>query len=330
MQAESLAARGRGAWHSISPIAKMAGMAMTHFTPPNWMFKAFLLLAAAIWGLGTVVIKDIVYTVSPAWLVGFRFTFAGLILGAFIFPKLRRRLDASHVRIGALLGVILFLEYWLNSLGLTDTTASKSAFLTSCYCVLVPFLGWLFLRRRPTRFNIMAALVCVVGVGFISLSGSDSLSLGFGDGITLVSALFVALEVITVARFAGSHDILVLTCVQFFVSGILGFGGALVAEPLPDFAHIGLDVWLGLAYLAAFASCATITLQNTGLAHVEPAQGSLLLATESVFGTLFAGLFLGESLTVQLAIGFGLVFAAIVISEYLPQRFGQSSQPQQE
>ena len=81
---------------------------------------------------------------------------------------------------------------------------------------------------------------------------------------------------------------------------------------------------------AASTLTARITLQNTGLAHVEPAQGSLLLATESVFGTLFAGLFLGESLTVQLAFGFGLVFAAIVISEYLPQRFGQSSQPRQE
>lgn len=293
-------------------------MALSHFTTPRWIFKAFLLLAAAIWGLGTVVIKDIVDAVPPAWLVAIRFFFAGIILAVFILPRLRRRLDASHLRVGALLGVILFFEYWLNSLGLTDTTASKSAFLTSCYCVLVPFLGWLFLRRRPTRFNVMAALVCVVGVGFISLSSADTLTLGFGDGITLVSALFVALEVITVARFASTHDILVLTCVQFFVAGLLGFGGALAVEPMPDFARLDPGVWAGLAYLAAGASCVTIVLQNTGLAHVEPAQGSLLLATESVFGTAFAIMLLGDALTLQLVIGFALVFCAIVISEYVP------------
>ncbi len=295
-------------------------MTLTHLKTPAWIFKGFLVLAAAIWGLGTVVIKDIVYDVPPAWLVGIRFFFAGLILGAVIFPRLRKRLDASHLRIGALLGVILFLEYWLNSLGLTDTTASKSAFLTACYCVLVPFLGWLFLRRRPTRFNIAAAVVCVAGVGFISLSGSDSLTLGFGDAITLVSALFVALEVITVAKFADGHDVLVLTCVQFFVTGILGFCGAVAVEPMPDFARLDPGTWLSLAYLAAFASCATLVLQNTGLAHVEPASGSLLLSTESVFGVLFAILFLGEGVTPQLLIGFALVFCAIVISEYLPLR----------
>lgn len=295
-------------------------MTLTHFTPPNWMYKGFLLLAAAIWGLGTVVIKDTVDTVPPAWLVGIRFFFAGIILCMAIWPRLRRRLDASHVRVGVLLGCILLGQYWLNSLGLTDTTASNSAFLTSCYCVAVPFLAWLLMRTRPTRFNIAAAIVCVVGIGFISFSGGQTFSLRFGDVITLASALFVALEVVVVAKFAANHDILVVTCVQFFTAGILGFAGALVAEPMPDFAHLGPRTWLALAYLAAFASCATIVLQNTGLAHVDPAPGSLFLATESLFGTLFAAVFLGERLTPQLAIGFALVFCAIVISEYLPQR----------
>ena len=92
---------------------------------------------------------------------------------------------------------------------------------------------------------------------------------------------------------------------------------------MPDFARLGPDVWAGLAYLAAGASCVTIVLQNTGLAHVEPAQGSLLLATESVFGTAFAIMLLGDALTLQLVIGFALVFCAIVISEYVPLRRAQ-------
>ena len=75
-------------------------MALSHFTTPRWIFKAFLLLAAAIWGLGTVVIKDIVDAVPPAWLVAIRFFFAGIILAVFILPRLRRRLDASHLRVG--------------------------------------------------------------------------------------------------------------------------------------------------------------------------------------------------------------------------------------
>ncbi len=61
-------------------------------------------------------------------------------------------------------------------------------------------------------------------------------------------------------------------------------------------------------------------LQNKGLANVDAALGSLLLSTESVFGAVFAVVFLGEVFTVPMVIGFALVFAAVVISECIPDR----------
>ena len=97
------------------------------------MYKAFLLVAAAIWGLGTVVIKSTVDGFPPAWLVGVRFTVAGIILGIVMLPRFRKALDLDHLKKGAILGAFLFLSYWANSTGLTDTTASNSAFLTSLY-----------------------------------------------------------------------------------------------------------------------------------------------------------------------------------------------------
>ena len=55
-----------------------------HAPAPLWTYKALLLAAAAIWGLGTVVIKATVDTFPPAWLVGVRFTAAGIIPPVFI------------------------------------------------------------------------------------------------------------------------------------------------------------------------------------------------------------------------------------------------------
>lgn len=282
-----------------------------------------LILTALIWGFGTVVVKETVSNVPPAWLVGIRFFFAGIVLAFAIMPRLVRTLDRAHLRIGALLGCILFGQYWLNSLGLTDTTASNSAFLTSCSCIIVPFLAWIMLRQPPTRFNIIAAILCILGIGLISLSSTSPLSLGFGDGVTLISALFIAFEVVIVAKSSRNYDVLTLTCIQFFVAGILGFGGALLVEPLPNFAHLSLTTWLALVYLAVCASCITIVLQNLGLSKVEPTQGSLLLSTEAVFGAVFAIIFLGEELTLSLFAGFTLIFAALVLSEYLPLKLEQ-------
>ncbi len=293
------------------------------------MYKAFLLVAAAIWGLGTVVIKSTVDEFPPAWLVGVRFTVAGIILGIVMLPRFRKALDLDHLKKGAILGAFLFLSYWANSTGLTDTTASNSAFLTSLYCVIIPFLGWALRGPRPTRFNIAAALVCVAGVGCVSFAGLSGFSLRFGDLITLLSAFFLSLHVLYTAKYARGRDMTLLTVVQFLVAGVLGFGAGLTFEPMPAFASLGLDTWVSLGYLAMFASCIALLLQNFAVAHVDPAPASLFLATESVFGVTFSVLFLGEILTGPLFAGFALIFAGIVISEYLPLRAEKKSRAAQ-
>ncbi|WP_139650936.1 DMT family transporter [Raoultibacter phocaeensis] len=287
---------------------------------PLWLFKGYLLIAAAIWGMGTVVIKATVDSFPPAWLVGVRFTFAGLILGIVLLPRLKKHLNADHLKKGFVLGVFIFLAYWTNSTGLTDTTASNSAFLTSLYCVIIPFLMWALSGPRPTKFNIAAALVCVAGVGCVSFAGSTDFALRFGDAVTLLSAVFLSFHVVYTSRFASGRDMMALTIIQFVVAGLLGFIAAFAFEPMPDFATLGFDTYISLGYLVVFASCIALLLQNIAVAHVDPAPASLFLATESVFGVVFSIAFLGEVLTGPLFVGFGLIFAGIVVSEYLPLR----------
>lgn len=298
----------------------MARLLKTPASLPHWTYKAFLLAAAAIWGLGTVVIKSTVDAFPPAWIVGVRFTAAGIILGVVMLPRFRKHIDAEHLRKGSVLGVMVFLAYWSNSTGLTDTTASNSSFLTSLYCVIIPFLGWALHGPRPTRFNLAAAVVCVAGVGCVSFAGAAGFSLRFGDLVTLLSALFLSFHVVYTAKFASGCDMTLLTVIQFLVAGLLGLAAGLVFEPMPNFAALGADTWTSLAYLAVFASCVALLLQNLAVARVDPAPASLFLATESVFGVLFSVLFLGELLTAPLFAGFALIFAGIVVSEYLPQR----------
>lgn len=298
----------------------MARILKTPASLPLWTYKAFLLVAAAIWGLGTVVIKSTVDAFPPAWIVGVRFTAAGIILGVVMLPRFRKRIDAEHLCKGSVLGVMVFLAYWSNSTGLTDTTASNSSFLTSLYCVIIPFLGWALHGPRPTRFNLAAAVVCVAGVGCVSFAGAAGFSLRFGDLITLLSALFLSFHVVYTAKFAPGCDMTLLTVIQFLVAGLLGLAAGLALEPMPNFAALGADTWTSLAYLAVFASCVALLLQNLAVAHVDPAPASLFLATESVFGVLFSVLFLGELLSAPLFAGFALIFAGIVVSEYLPQR----------
>lgn len=238
---------------------------------PSWAYKAALLLAAAIWGMGTVVIKSTVDEFPPAWIVGVRFTLAGIILGIATAPRISRafaRNKRGHLRDGAVLGVFLFLSYWFNSTGLTDTTASNSSFLTTLYCVIIPLPRMVIIRKRPTCYNIAAAILCVTGVGCVAYAGIGEFSLRFGDFITLASALWLSFHVLYTAKYAPGRSMMLLTVIQFIVAGLLGLITGLITEPMPDFSQLGADTWMSLIYITVFASCVALGLQNAAVARV--------------------------------------------------------------
>ena len=290
----------------------------THHHIPGWVYRAMLILAAAIWGLGTVVIKDTIDTFPPCWLVGIRFTSAGIILAIVFWKQTIKHLTLDHILPSFILGVLLALSYGFNSTGLTDTTASKSAFLTATYCILVPFISWAAMKQRPRSHNILAAILCLVGIWFVSMNPGEGLTLSFGDAMTLGSAFFLGLHLTYVSKYAPGRDMAVLTAFQFIVSGVLtGIFGAFT-EPWPTSESFNLETILNLGYLIIFASCIALMLQNVGLAHVAPAPGALLLATESVFGVVFSVIFLGDVLSARLLIGFLFIGVGIVISEIAP------------
>ncbi len=284
-----------------------------------------LAAAAAIWGLATVVIKDIVYLIGPFWLVGIRMLAAGVVLALVFAHRFKRAVRAGtlvdHLRAGAIIGAFTAVAYLLNTYGLMFTTVAKSSFLTSTYVVLTPFLAWAWVRVRPRLHNIAAALVCICGISFITLSGASlqNLSIGYGDALTLLSAIMFAFEVTAGAVLGPRRDIGVLTAVQFMVAGVIALAIAVFVEAPPSLpALLSPHIMGELAYLVLAGTCLTMLFQNKGLANTDAALGSLILSTEAVFGALFAVLLMAEVLTVPMIIGFCLVFAAIVISECAP------------
>lgn len=299
---------------------------------PAVFYKLALILATVIWGLAFVVMKDAVDVMEPAWLIGVRFLLTALLLTLVFFRNVRASLDRDHLVKGAVLGVLLFIAFWTQTIGLAHTTPGKNAFLTATYCVLVPFFGWFLTRRRPTVFNLLAAVLCVAGIGLVSLvsgstaSASGAAGVSFGDFMTLVCAVFFAVHIVYVSQYSEGRDVLALTVYQFWVGGLCGLAAGALTEPAPQLAAITPEFLFNLAYLVVFASCVALVIQNVALAHVPPAQGSLFLSLESVFGVAFSVLLYGEQLSVRLVAGFVLIFLAIVVSEVLPARFERRSE----
>lgn len=283
---------------------------------PSWVYYAMLFGCTLLWGSSFFVVKDVTEAVSPATLVGIRFTIAAVLVLAFFFKRVTGHADAATVRAGLAMGAAYFLAYWAQTVGITDTTPGKNAFLTATYCAIVPFLYWFVARRRPSRLNIVCAALCLVGVGLVSLDGD--LSMRTGDVLTLVGAVFFAAQIALMGKYAGGKDVMALTFWQFAVTGVASLVAGTATEPAPDPAVLLAPSMLAqVAYLIFFVAFLACLMQNVGQTHVPPAQASLILCLESVFGVLFSVVFYGETLTPRVLLGFAVIFIAIVSSEVL-------------
>ena len=160
-------------------------------------------------------------------------------------------------------------------------------------------------------------MLALAGIWLVSVH-SGGMTMGFGEVMTLLCAVLFAVHMVLVSKFSRFHDVLALTAVQFVAEGCMGLLSGAAFETFPGFAAFTPDIIGQLLFLSIFASIVAFGIQNVALAHIPPAQASLFLSLESVFGVLFSVLLYGEQPSLRLLVGFSLIFVAIIISETLP------------
>ena len=271
-----------------------------------------LLLATLIWGSSFIIMKDALDNIGTFFLLAVRFTGACILLAIVFFKKLKK-LNKEVVKAGFVMGTALITAYILQTFGLAETTPGKNAFLTAGYCILVPFMFWAVAGTRPDRYNIIAAVLCMAGIGLVALD--DNLTMGRGDVLTLMCCAFYALHIIVSARYTQTYDVMLLTLLQFFFAALWSSLLCVLFEPVPAVAEIPPYTWFSLGYLCVFATAGALLMQTYGLKYTSPSAGALILSLESVFGVIFSIMVGAEAVTARLLLGFAVIFVAIVISE---------------
>ena len=269
-----------------------------------------LLLTAAIWGSAFVFQKFAADELSASFIVAARFSAAGVITALATIKKWHR-IDRGYLLGGLATGITMSLGTWLQTAAMTfGTSPGKSAFLTAAYCVIVPFLYWLVRGEKPRANHLLSAVICLVGIGLISLNGEG----GVGDGITLVCSVVFAANIVSISIFCEGRDPMLLTMLQICVAALCGWVGILIFGGMPE--HISMGAAGNVLYLALFSTALCLSLQSIGLKYTNPTVGTILLSLESVFGVLFSILLYGETVTLRMAVGFAVVFAAVLLAQF--------------
>ena len=274
--------------------------------------KPMLFSAALIWGTSFFIMKNALDSLPVYALLAIRFT-AGAVLLSILCAKKWKDFTADYLWRGAIVGGFLFTAYTVQTFGLSFTTPSKNAFLTAVYCVLVPFFTWMVVHRRPDRYNIAAAVLCVAGVGLVSLN--EALTINIGDLLTLLCAVFYAAHIVAVEKLSPGKDIYLITIFQFAFAALYSWVFSLTTEVFPAQALGDPAVFLPLAYLCVMATTVALLFQNVGQIWSDPASASVILSLESVFGVMFSVVCYGDEVSLKMLCGFAIIFVAVICSE---------------
>ncbi len=288
-----------------------------------------LVTAAMIWGLSFVAQSE-----GMNYIGGFTFNGIRMLLGSasllpFILIRKRKNTavltqeekknkNKSTVKGILLVGLCLFAGSNLQQFAFNYTEIGKVGFLTALYMILVPIFG-LFLKKKPPYTVWIGVLLGLGGLYLICMGGASSFSLGKGEIMTLCCAVAFALHILVIDKFASEIDAIVLSCGQFFVTGVLSCILMFIFEE-PTIDGI-IKAAIPLLYAGIMSSGVAFTFQIIGQKSTDPTIAAMLLCLESVFSVLFAFIVPPHEklMPIEYA-GCAVIFAGILIAQLTPKQ----------
>ena len=278
--------------------------------------RAELLLAGVITARATSYLfsKLIMQSMSMFNMLGIRFLLAFTLLLILFFKRIRK-INRKTFAAGAVMGCLYFLVMTAELNGLKRTSSGNVSFLENTAIVIVPLLQAVLLRRFPRWKAVICALLCLIGVGFLTIG--SGMAFGAGEMFCMLAAFLYACAILTTDRLThGNIDALAAGIAQVGMIGALSLTASLLFEAprLPS----GMLEWTGIVMLAVVCSGFGFTLQPVAQSGTTAERAGMFCALNPMVATILGIVFLHEAFTVQSAVGGGLILAGILISE-LPE-----------
>lgn len=239
------------------------------------------IIFTVIWGSTWIVIRGQLGTVPPQWSVTYRFIIAAAAMALVARWKGESlRLSSAGFLAAAILGFLQFVVNF-NAVYFAELHITSGLVATVFALLLIPnsLLGWAFLDQRPTSQFVWGSAVAVAGVAVLfahelNEHPARSGAILSGIGLTLAGMfgascanVFQAREKVRrVPLFALLAWAMALGAVM---DGLIAFATA--GPPVIDWRP---SYWLGLLYLALFASALAFSLYLPVVRRIGPGKAA--------------------------------------------------------
>jgi drug/metabolite transporter (DMT)-like permease len=284
-------------------------------------FYCALFLCTVFGGAGFVFMKNALAEFPTIWFIFWRFFLSTLVLLPFLAKK-ARTLTKQTLKDGFVVGGLFFAATLVQVQGIAVTDAGRSAFINSTSMVIVPILQALAARRLPRLQTILGCLVCISGVGLLTLSKVTGQGDGRAEMFVFVGTCLFAYEIVVFGQRVQRNDPNLLSFVQFGSIALMALPAALF------FPHpaAGAGAWGGVVYAAVMMNIAMIMVHNNALRRIPATNVSVINSTQALYGALFGALLLNESITRLFVVSGILILSGIMLVIFSPASGGKRTQ----
>ncbi|MBA5761876.1 DMT family transporter [Vibrio sp. 404] len=268
-----------------------------------------LVLATILSAFGWIFSKETIQGLPPFGFIGMRFLLASLCLLPFCFSALKRA-SWRDIRSAAMVGCLLAtaLMSWIHAISISDTLG-EGAFILSLSMLLVPFVAWILFGQRPKRIFWVSLPIAISGLAFLSLKDgwqSSTNQLWF-----LFNAVILALHFNVNSKYSQTLPILLLTCIQLFVTGAIAITASAFFESVPP--HIEPSIWGWFAASTILATAMRYVMQTTAQKHIIPGNAALIMILEPVWTVFLSIAWYGEQLSINKLVGCSLILFSLIL-----------------
>jgi drug/metabolite transporter (DMT)-like permease len=273
--------------------------------------EMILVFVSAIWGGTFVIIKLSLVDIPPFSFLAIRFSLATILFYLIFFKKIYFPKKEEFIG-GLLLGILLYMGFASQTIGLIYTTASKSALITGVNLVIIPFAQYLIIKKSVGNENVIGIIVVLLGLYL--LTKPEGSGINVGDLITLICAFSWAFYIIYLDVASKKYNLHMMVFIQFAFVSFLSIICAVIFEKISvaNFTSISIA---GILYTSILATLIATFLGNKYQKETTPVRAGILFTFEQPSAVIFAMIFLKESLDFMQFIGGILMILGILFSE---------------
>jgi len=277
-----------------------------------------LLLSAFLYSIMPVMIRLLGYNgIPPLSQVSLRYVIAFLCALIYfkVIAKAKFNFPKKHIPLLLFASIVGYgFTNVFYTIGILNTLVSTTLFLTYLYAIITPVLGFIILKDKVNKFNLVSLLLSLFAL-MLLFQPTSYATWKIGGFFAFLSALATASYLIArkkLPEYRASYLMLINTFLGMLSVGALGviveygfyFHGGII--------HVSLSTWIVTILFGIDNFAAWITMTK-GFEYFHATSASIILLSELVFGVFFAFLFFHEIPTVATFIGGILIVIASIV-----------------